>query len=199
MYLFRAVFYFILLLPFTLISIAEVVSVHKVKFTSLQDDWLMSEVEIHTGSNTLVGASSARYVENVGVHLYLGFKNVNTADGVDYFYSDAEAMILEKGDKNTVRFYIPGKEIEMNRYHKPDYFYAELTANQIPISPQRSAFSSNLQNEGSLNNFVRKAKVRSIDNFGRLMPSYLAPLKVVGNDPDAPAYLRVENKSREYK
>ena len=149
MYLSRAVFYFIVFISFTLISIAQVVSVHKIKFTSLQNDWLMSEVEIHTGRNTLPGAFSERYIENVNVGLYLGFKNDKIAGGIDYFYSEVIAMILERGDKNTVRFYIPGKEIEMNRYHKPDYFYAELTAKRIPINPQIRAFSSTLQNEES--------------------------------------------------
>lgn len=193
MYLSRAVFYFIVFISFTLISVAQVVSVHKVKFTSLQNDWLMSEVEIHTGRNTLPGAFSERYIENVNVGLYLGFKNDKISGGIDYFYSEVIAMILERGDKNTVRFYIPGKEIEMNRYHKPDYFYAELTAKRIPISPQRRAFSSNLLNEESLNDFVKKAKARSIKNYGRLMPSYLAPITIAGNDPDAPVYLRVNN------
>ena len=45
MYQFRSVFFLILPFSFALVSVAQVVTVDKVKFTSLQDDWLMSEVE----------------------------------------------------------------------------------------------------------------------------------------------------------
>ena len=193
MYLSRSVFYLFLLISFAQVSIGQVVGVNKVKFTSLQDDWLMGEVEIVTGRNTLSGAVSERYVENVGVHLYLGFQNANSPGGMDYYYSEVTATILERGDKNTVRFYMPGKVIEMNRYNKPQYYYAEITVNQISISPQSRAFSSRFQSEDSLKNFVKKAKVGSVKNSGRLMPSYLTPLRIVGSDPNAPAYLRINN------
>ena len=62
----------------------QVVSVNKVKFKSLNDDWLMSEIEIATGRNTLSDAISERFIENVGVRLYLGFKNDNIDGGVDF-------------------------------------------------------------------------------------------------------------------
>ena len=44
-------------------------------------------------------------------------------------------MLMEKGDKNTVRFYIPGKEIEMNRYNKPEYYYAEVICGNQVLEP----------------------------------------------------------------
>ncbi len=193
MYLIRSVFYLILTFSFALVSIGQVVSVDKVKFTSLQDDWLMSEVEIATGRNTLVGAVSEKFVENVGVRLYLGFENPNFNSGIDFYYSEATAIILERGDKNTVRFYIPGKVIDMYRYNKPQFYYAEITVNQMPLSPKSRAFSPRFQSEDSLKNFVKKAKAGSVKNLGRLMPSYLSPLRIVGSDPDAPAYLRINN------
>ena len=65
----------------------QVVGVNKVKFKSLQDDWLMSEVEIATGRNTLSGAVSERFIENVRVRLYLGFKNADVDGGLDYYSS----------------------------------------------------------------------------------------------------------------
>jgi len=193
MYLIRSVFYLILPFSFALVSIGQVVSVDKVKFTSLQDDWLMSEVQISTGLNTLSGATSKRFVENVGVRLHLGFKNTNLNSGIDYYYSEVTALILERGDKNTVRFYIPGKVMEMNRYNKPHYYYAEIVVNQTPLEPRSRAFSSGFLSPDSLKNFAKKAKAGSFKNLGRLMPSYLSPLSVVGSDPGAPAYLRINN------
>lgn len=171
----------------------QVVTVNKVKFTSLQDDWLMSEVEVATGRNTASGAASESFIENVGIRLYLGFKNSNVDGGIDYYFSEVKVLILERGDKNTVRFYIPGKEMKMNRYNKPEYFYAEILVNQRPLSPRSRAFSSKFQSEDSLRNFVKKAKSGSAKNLGRLIPSYLTPLSIVGSDQDAPAYLRTNN------
>ena len=144
----------------------------------------MSEVQISTGINALPGATSKRFVENVGVRLYLGFKNTNFKSGIEYFYSEVTALILERGDKNTVRFYIPGKIMEMNRYNKPQYYYAEIVVNQIPVEPRSRAFSSAFQNKDNLKNFVKKAKAGSFKNLGRLLPSYLSPLSVVGSDPE---------------
>ena len=190
MHLIRSVFYLIVPFLFALTSIGQVVSVDRVKFTSLQDDWLMSEVEISTGLNTLPGAKSKRFVENVVVRLYLGFNNTKLAAGIDYFYSEVTALILERGDKNTIRFYIPGKVMEMKRYRKPEYYYAEIVINQIPIEPRSRAFSSKFQSKDSLKNFVKKAKLGSFKNSGRLLPSYLSPLNIVGSNPEAPAYLR---------
>lgn len=193
MFLIRPVFYLLITFSFTYVCFGQVVVVDKVKFSSLQDDWLMSEVEITTGRNTITGAVSERFVENVGVRLYLGFENVNSNSGIDFYYSEVIALILERGDKNTVRFYIPGKFIEMYRYSKPQYYYAELLVNQMPLIPKPRAFSPRFQSEDSLKNFVKKAKVGSVKNMGRLIPSYLSPLRIVGSDPGAPAYLRINN------
>ena len=150
MYLIRSVFYLILPFSFALVSIGQVVSVDKVKFTSLKDDWLMSEVQISTGLNTLSGATSKRFVENVGVRLHLGFKNTYLENGIDYFYSEVTAQILERGDKNVVRFYIPGKVMEMKRYSKPEFYYAEIVVNNRSLEPRSRAFSSRLKNIDSL-------------------------------------------------
>ena len=193
MFLFRLVFFLILPISFALVSMGQVVGVNKVKFKSLQDDWLMSEVEIVTGRNTLSGAVSERFIENVGVRLYLGFKNADVDGGIDYYSSSITALILERGDKNTIRFFIPGKEIKMNRYSKPEYYYAEITVNGSPINPKSRALSSKFQSEDSLKNFVKKAKVGSSKNLGGLIPSYLTPHRIVGSDPDAPVYFRNNN------
>ena len=193
MYLIRSVFFLTLPFAFALFSLAQVVSVDKVKFTSLQDDWLMSEVQISTGLNTLSGAASNRFVENVGVRLYLGFKNSISESGIDYYYSEVTALILERGDKNSVRFYIPGKVMKMKRYSKPQYYYAEIVVNQTSLEPRSRAFSSSFQSQDSLKNFTKRAKAGGFKNLGRLMPSYLSPISIVGSDPGAPAYLRIKN------
>ena len=193
MYFIRTVIYLILPFLFTLVSIGKVVSVDKVKFTSLQDDWLMSEVRISTGINTLPGATSKNFVENVVIRLYLGFITNSLDNDIDFYYSEVTASILERGDKNSVRFFIPGKVMEMKRYRKPEYYYAEIVVNQSPVEPQPRAYSSRFQSKDSLKNFIKKAETGSVKNLGRLMPSYLSPVALVGSDKGAPIYLRIKN------
>ena len=192
MNLYRSVFYLFLPFLFALVSIGQVVNVDKVKFTSLKDDWLMSEVKISTGLNTLPGATSKRFVENVGVRLYLGFETSNLDKSIDYYYSEVTALILERGDKNTIRFYIPGKIMKMKRYSKPEYYYAEIFVNQTTLPPRSRAYSSSFKNADDLRNFVNKAKSRSFKNLGRLMPSFLSPFNTVGGDSGA-CFLRINN------
>ena len=86
---------------------------------------------------------------------------------------------MEKGDKNTVRFYIPGKEIEMNRYNKPEYYYAEVICGNQVLEPSSRAFSSRIKNRDSLYNFVDKAKASSVNNIGRLIQVISLPMQLL--------------------
>ena len=79
----------------------------------------------------------------------------------------------------------------MNRYNKPEYYYAEIAINQIPLTPSSRAFSTKFQSEESLKNFVKKCKVRSTKNIGGLIPSYLTPAYITDSDSDSPVYQRV--------
>ena len=193
MYTLRTVFQFILLFSFVQISFGQVVTIDRVKFDSLDDDWLLCEVDTTTRLNDMAGAKSKRFVENVEIGLYLGFKNLSLNNKLDFYFSKVTALILEKGDKNTVRFYIPGNLMEMKRYKKPDFYYAEININNTSLKPSARARSTNLSNERALNNFVKKARAESFKNAGRLIPSYLAPFSIVGADLEAPTYLRVRN------
>lgn len=193
MYLFRAVLLLISLTSFALASFGDLIKVDKVKFKTVKDDWLMTEIDISVGRNNSTGSVGKKYVENSGIRLYLGFKNPKIEGGIDFYYSEVSIMLMEKGDKNTVRFYIPGKEIEMNRYNKPEYYYAEVTCGNQVLEPSSRAFSSRIKNRDSLYNFVDKAKASSVNNIGRLIPSYLTPYAIAGSDLDAPVYLRTQN------
>lgn len=193
MYLFRSVTYLMLLFYTAFLAYGELVSVDGVKFKSVKDDWLMCEIKISTGKNIMPEAPSEDFIENVKVRLYLGFKNNSFLDGIDYYYSEVTIIVLERGDKNFVRFYIPGKKLDMYRYNKPQYFYAEIVCDKMVFSPKSRSFSTSFKNIESLNNFVKKAKAGSFTNFGQLVPSYLTPLAISGADLDAPVYLRTRN------
>ena len=167
---------------------AQIVTVEKVKFSSMKNDWLLGEIEIMTDRNTSQDAVSQEFVENVFVRLYLGFENKELPGGIDYFYSSAKIMILEKGDRNTVRFFIPDKVMKVYRYRLPEYYYAEVLIGSKAQQMNAQSFSSKFRSRESLNNFMQKARQGMTSNSGKLMPSYIAPDAVRGSDPDAPIY-----------
>lgn len=155
----------------------------------MKNDWLLGEIEIMTDSNTKPDAVSQEFVENVFVRLYLGFENKELPGGIDYFYSSAKIMILEKGDRNIVRFFIPDKVMKVHRYRLPEYYYAEVLIGSTPQPMNAKSFSSKFRSRESLNNFMQKARQGMTRNSGKLMPSYVAPDAVRGSDPSAPIYL----------
>ena len=176
-------------LAYSSVSIAQLVSVQQVKFTLLKNNWFVAEVQILTDRNTEPQAISDKFVENVNIRLYLGFQNNNLADNIDYYVAQSNIMILEQGDRNIVRFFIPDKIIKMHRYRIPQYYYAEVEVNKKVQKLNSRAFSSNISSKQSLDSFIQKARQGMQRNLGRLMPSYRAPINVQGSDPGAPIYI----------
>tara|TARA_B100000035_G_scaffold196642_1_gene168018 strand:+ start:170 stop:775 length:606 start_codon:yes stop_codon:yes gene_type:complete len=172
-----------------LVSQAQVVSVEKIKFSSMKNNWLLGEIEILTDRNPLPDAVSDQFVENVFLRLYLGFENKELPGGVDYFYSSAKILILEKGDRNIVRFFIPDKVMKVHRYRLPQFYYAEVVVGDSAQKMNAKSFSSNFRSLESLNSFMQKTRQGMSRNYGKLIPSYIAPISVRGSDPNAPIYL----------
>lgn len=170
-------------------SQAQVVSVEKIRFSTMKNDWLLGEIEILTDRNPAPDAVSEQFVENVFVRLYLGFDNKELPGGMDYFYSSANIMILEKGDRNIVRFFMPDKVMKVHRYRQPQFYYAEVVVGGTPQRMNAKSFSSNFRSRESLNNFMQKTRQGMSRNHGKLIPSYVAPFSVRGSDPNAPIYL----------
>lgn len=168
---------------------AQIVSVEKVKFATMKNSWLLGEIEIATDRNPLPDAASDLFVENVTVRLYVGFENKNLPGGMDYFYSTANILILEKGDRNIVRFFMPDKVLKVHRYRLPQFYYAEVIVGDSPQKMNAKSFSSNFKSRESLNNFMQKTRQGMAKNYGKLIPSYVAPISVRGSDPNAPIYL----------
>ncbi len=175
-------------LAYSSVSIAQLVSVQQVKFTFLKNNWFVGEIQILTDRNTDPQAISDKFVENVNIRLYLGFQNDNLAENIDYYVAQSDIMILEQGDKNTVRFFIPDKIIKMHRYRMPQFYYAEVVVNKKVQKLNSRAFSSNINSKQNLDVFMQKARQGMKRNLGRLMPSYHAPNNIQGSDPGAPIY-----------
>tara|TARA_B100001769_G_C22087052_1_gene586066 strand:- start:901 stop:1449 length:549 start_codon:yes stop_codon:yes gene_type:complete len=177
----------------TISVFGQIVSIKKVDFKTLKNGWLLVEVITETNRNTLPEAFSDEYIEDIAVRLYLGFRNSKITGGIDYYYSEVAISILERGDENKIKFFIPGKIMEMNRYTKPNYYFAEVLVSNKPQAIRGRPFSQNFKSRASLDKFVQKTKSLSSKNLGQLMPSFITPLSIKGSyNFSDPTYIRSE-------
>jgi hypothetical protein len=188
-----------LLIPFFfLFSLAyaataqEAVSVDRVDFNSLRDDWLQVEIELSCDGNPSPEARDRRYVENIGVRVYLAWERDASAREFDYYMSEAEIVIMEQGDNNNVYFYLPGLIVERDQLSTdPDFYYVEITVNGEAQQPQDAAMSSNIPNLEILQSFIQRAESDGAENEHLLMPIYLVNgASDLGRVDDLPTFLR---------
>ena len=169
----------------------EAIQVDRVDFNSLRDDWIQVEIELSCDGNPAEDARDKDYVEKIKVKAYLAFTRDESAREYDYYTSEAEISIMEKGDDNNVYFYLPGLIVERDQLKTdPDFYYVEVSVNGEPQKPQKTAMSSNIPNLDILNSFLSKAESEGADNEHLLMPIYLVSGIDLGRVSDLPAFLR---------
>jgi hypothetical protein len=170
----------------------EAIKVDRVNFNSLKDDWIQMEIELSCHGNPNPDARNANYVEKIKVKAYLAYERDAGERTFDYYTSEVEIIIMEKGDDNNVYFYLPGLIAERDQLKKePDFYYVEVSVNGEAQKPQKSAMSRNIPNLDILNSFVSKADSEGAENEHVLMPIYLvAPGIDLGRISDLPAFLR---------
>ena len=182
---------FILLFPLN----AQIVQVDDVKNRVLRNGWLQCNIALNTGTNTDPKAVNPDFVEDISVSLYLGFKNNNIKGGYDFYTSSLSILVLEKGDKNIVSFYIPNKIMKMHNYSTPTFYFVDVAVGNQAQKYNQSAFSRNFSSKESINTFINKAKAGSPRNIGRLIPSYLAPTSFQAfNEELTPVFYRSESE-----
>ena len=173
----------------------EDIRVDRVDFNSLRDDWIQMEIELSCEGNSAEEARDKDYVEKIKVKAYLGYTRDASARSFDYYTSEIEILIMEKGDDNNVYFYLPGLIVERDQLKTdPDFYYVEVSVNGGAQKPQKVAMSSNIPNLDILNSFISKADAEGADNEHVLMPIYLVSGSGVdlGRVSQLPAFLRRE-------
>jgi hypothetical protein len=169
----------------------EAIKVDRVDFNSLRDDWIQVEIELSCVGNPAPDARDKNYVEKIKVKAYLAYTRDAATRAYDYYTSEIEIIIMEKGDDNNVYFYLPRLIAERDQLQtKPDFYYVEVSVNGEPQQPQKSAMSSSIPNLDILNSFVSKADAEGGDNQHILMPIYLTSGIDLGRVSDLPAFLR---------
>jgi len=171
----------------------EDIRVDRVDFNSLRDDWIQMEIELSCEGNSAEEARDKDYVENIKVKAYLGYTRDASARSFDYYTSEIEILIMEKGDDNNVYFYLPGLIVERDQLKTdPDFYYVEVSVNGGAQKPQKVAMSSNIPNLDILNSFISKADAEGAGNEHVLMPIYLVSGVDLGRVSQLPAFLRRE-------
>lgn len=169
----------------------EDIRVDRVDFNSLRDDWIQMEIKLSCEGNSAEEARDKNYVEKIKVKAYLGYTRDASTRSFDYYTSEIEIIIMEKGDDNNVYFYLPGLIAERDQLKTdPDFYYVEVSINGDAQKPQKAAMSSNIPNLEILNSFISKADSEGAENEHILMPYYLVSGIDLGRVSKLPAFLR---------
>lgn len=182
---------FVLLSGALVVSAQEAINVDRVDFNSLRDDWIQMEVELSCQGNPSPEARDKNYVEKIKVKAYLAYERDARKRSFDYYTSEVEIVIMEKGDDNNVYFYLPGLIVERDQLKTdPDFYYVEVSVDGEAQKPQKTAMSTNIPNLDILNSFISKAESEGAVNEHVLMPIYLTSGIDLGRVSDLPAFLR---------
>ena len=170
----------------------ETIKVERVDFNSLRDDKLQIEITLSCEENMDPDARDKDYVENIKVKAYLAFERDAQDRSFDYYTSELEIIIMEKGDDKNVYFYLPGLIVERDQLKTdPDFYYIQLTVDEQVQKPQNTAMSGNIPSLEILNSFVSRADAEGSVNEHYLTPIYLMTGdSELGRVSDLPAFLR---------
>ena len=190
-----ALFLFVLTVLFAGLFTAkaqETIKVDRVDFNSLRDDKLQVEIELSCEENPDPDARDKDFVEKIRVKAYLAFERDAQDRSFDYYTSEVEIILMEKGDDKNVYFYLPGLIVERDQLKTdPDFYYIQVSVGEEVQEPQSTAMSSNIPNLDILNSFVSRA-----DAEGGINEHFLTPIYLMTGDPelgrvsDLPAFLR---------
>ena len=170
----------------------ETIKVDRVDFNSLRDDKLQVEIELSCEENPDSEARDKDFVEKIRVKAYLAFERDTQERSFDYYTSEVEIILMEKGDDKNVYFYLPGLIVERDQLKTdPDFYYIQVSVDEEVQEPQSTAMSSNIPNLDILKSFVSRA-----DAEGGVNEHFLTPIYLMTGDPelgrvsDLPAFLR---------
>lgn len=188
-------FYLLIVVTSSLFA-KEVIEVKGVDFNSLSDDWIQMQIELTCGENPSPDARDPDFVENIKVKVYLGYTRDLATSTFDYYTSEVEIVIMEKGDDNNVYFYLPGPIVDRdNLKTDPDFYYVEVSVDGKPLPPQKNAISGSIANLEILETFKSEADSGSVKNDDLLMPIYLVSGVNLGRVTNLPVFLRRDVKN----
>ena len=168
----------------------EVLTINRVNFDNPQDDWIRMEIRMTANANPKEDVRNNRFIEDIRVKAYLVYTRDQAAREFDFYISEVEIPIMERGDRSHVYFYLPGPIVKRDRLRRePDYYFVEIFFDGVPQEPQVRGMSSSLT-PTSLVSMKQLADAEATTNEHLLMPVYLAPANVLGRLESMPVFLR---------
>lgn len=168
----------------------EVVTIDRVNFDSPQDDWIRMEIRMTANANPKPDARNNRFIEDIRVKAYLVYTRDQAAREFDFYISEVEIPIMERGDRRHVYFYLPGPIAKRDTLRRePDYYFVEIFFDGVAQEPQVRGMSRSLT-PTSLISMKQLADAEASSNEHLLMPVYLAPGNVLGRLDAMPVFLR---------
>ena len=191
----RSLFILPLLVVASLVSAQESLTVDRVDFNTTRDDWTQMEIKLTCLGNPSPEARDNNYLEGVKLKVYLAYERDAAAAQYDYYMSEVEIVIMERGDSYNVYFYLPGLIVERDKLRaEPEFYYVEVTIGETTLTPLKNSMSSSIKNLQILESMKSKANAEGEANAGLLMPIYYAPAEVRGRTDDLPLLLRRDPK-----
>ena len=173
------------------------VTVERVKFDSLGDNWMQIEIDLLCNGSTSPNARNPDFVEKITIKPLIAY----SMGGGDFqFYSSSvEVMIMEARDKSSVYFYLPGLVVERDELpSRPDYYYIEVSIGGEIQDPSDAgeALSSSIRDLDVLKKMQSRAESQSqlINNERLLLPAYFAPIEFSSGARNQPVFNRWEPK-----
>jgi hypothetical protein len=188
----------VLIAPLSLLAQSFPVEVQNVTFRGIANDWIQVEVQLLANENTTEGARSRQFVENVGVELLLAYERDGSTSSFDYYSSQVEVLVMERGDRPNVYFFLAGPVVKRDRLPKgePFAYLVNLTIKGADVPMVARAVSTRIRgNDSAINSLRQFARSESGLNEGILMPSFFAPLgDIRAQVRGEPIYLRRDVK-----
>ena len=164
--------------------------VDNIKFKNLSDDWVEMEVQIKANRNLSPDAKNERFVDNIKVLGYFAYVRDRKARTFDFYKAEVEVISIEQGKTENVYFYMPGIVVKRDRLPKePPYYFVALEINGQVLPIDSRAYSKSTLNDDTIRSMKTKADAESEPNDFILMPSYNAPLALIGARPSKMAPL----------
>jgi hypothetical protein len=170
------------------------VEVSAVRFRPVNGGWFEVEVEVQAKPGPAATANR-NFVNRVKVTLNLGVISVKAPQGAtipDAFYkASAEAVAIETTGRSAFRFYLPPEIVKRDQVSGPQRFYlVELSVGGQALPLTKNDVPSNFNSTAIVEGFRGKVAAEATANDGILLPQYLTPFAVGGNN--TPSFIRIE-------
>ncbi len=186
---------FALLVILHVLCAQNAVTVERVKFDSLGDDWMQIEIQLVCNGSMSPDARNPDFVENITIKPLIVYSK---GRNFHFYTASVEVMIMEARDKSSVYFYMPGLVVERDELpSRPGHYYIEISIDGVIQDPSDAgeALSSSIRGDlESLKNMQTRAnsQAQSINNEGLLLPAYFAPREYSSGARNQPVYKRRE-------